>query len=130
MKVIFYDRKNKREVSNDQLLMSRLGQTVLSTDSDDLIDSDRRMNPKTYECMTMGEYLTYVREDWITKVEIARDGEWHTWPTEKVAKYIHAADVFTDTLVYKSEDCSSYKNWDLVTSVNDLVFLRFEDEEN
>lgn len=33
-------------------------------------------------------------------------------------------------LGYKSENCPDYRNWDIAVMYTDLVFLRFEGEEN
>jgi hypothetical protein len=36
-------------------------------------------------------------------------------------------DLVIGDLGYRSPDCPNFKNWDMDTSINDLVFLRFEE---
>lgn len=78
MKVIFYDRTNKREVSNIELFRTNLVIEFLTQNSQ---ESDI---PPTHHAVQIAE------------------------------------------LSYRSEECPSYVNGDLYTSLNDLVFLRLE----
>jgi hypothetical protein len=89
MKAIFYDRKNKREVSSEELMSANLKEEYAVVDGNGLPEH-------THLNATIG-LDSYLRQRVI--------GE----------------------LGYKSKECESYKNWDLWTMLNDLVFLRLED---
>ena len=86
MKAIFYDRKNKREVSSDQLNNINLVETYLTVDADEI-----------------------------------NSGE---WDQKKHKGYLHERKI--SDLGYKSENCGNHQNWDLHTSLVNLIFLRLE----
>lgn len=80
MKVIFYDRKNNREVSNKELKKTNCVVELVRC------DDEAKMYPEYPYTMQIGSYG------------------------------------------YKSKNCPKYQNWDLYCMLNDLVFLRLEDE--
>lgn len=123
MKCIFYDRKNKREVSNEELSWTRLIQEIAVGDSqDDTVPTGRRICPKTSDTMTAEQFLKYYeRRDQPLDLDV-----WMSWQEEKTPRVLHLREELIADLCYKSEECPSYCNWDLHTTINDLVFLRFE----
>ena len=59
--------------------------------------------------------------------------EFDTPESEYDTPLMWSHDLVIGDLGYRSEDCPKFKNWDMDTSINDLVFLRFEElptEEN
>ena len=84
MKAIFYDRKNKCNVSNDKLMK-----------------------------------ITY-------QVDLTANSGIHDDPRCEGPFFCYTMDI--GTLGYKSPECPDYKNWDLSTSEEHLVFLYFEED--
>ena len=125
MKAIFYDRKNKREVSSDELHSTKLIREIAVGDSqDESIPTGRRLRPETNEPYTTEEFETAVDRGHV--VSLAVDLEWEMWPEEKTPRVLYLREDLISDLCYKSENCPSYCNWDLDTTINDLVFLRLE----
>jgi len=125
LKVIFYDRKNNREVSNEQLMFINLVEYVAVGDKDDeFVPTGRRISPVTSESLSLDSF---------NEVQQALDpnfiGEdWNMWKEEKTPKVLHLKEKLVSNLGYKSENCPNYQNWDLYTTIDSLVFLRFEDK--
>jgi len=116
MKAIFYDRKNKRDVSSDELHSTKVVREIAVGDSQDgYIPTGRRLRPETNEPYTKEEFNTAVGQ-----------GDWELWPEEKTPRVLYLREDLISDLCYKSENCPSYCNWDLDTTINDLVFLRLE----
>ena len=125
MKAIFYDRKNKRDVSSDELHSTKLIREIAVGDSqDESIPTGRRLRPETNEPYTKEEFETAVDRGHV--VSLAVDLEWEMWPEEKTPRVLYLREDLISDLCYKSENCPSYCNWDLDTTINVLVFLRLE----
>lgn len=87
MKAIFYDRLNKREVSSDQLMPTKLIEEQVVADTEGEAPCK----------LKLGHHEVYVK-----KVVVAE-------------------------LCYKTDDCPKYMNFDMDTTLSELVFLRLEE---
>lgn len=125
MKAIFYDRKNKREVASDKIMRTRFVRYLATGDDEETVPSGRRMDPDSYECLTEEEFNKFVDRGFIPTEN--KDDWKNKWKPEYVAAYLHLSEELIADLCYKSEKCPEYNNWDLHTTLNDLVFLRLED---
>ena len=94
MIVLFYDRKNKRQVRSDQLMSINLCESYAAV-------SDEGFGPGTPVKTLTDKY-----------------GD----------ECLVIATRILATIGYKSENCPKYCNWDLWTTINDLIFLNFEEE--
>lgn len=121
MDVVFYDRKNKREVSNEQLCHINIVRCFAAIDEDDtFVPTGRRLTPMG-EPVTREEYTEGVAKGWYETIPA-----WNQLKVEKTPMVIHSVDEVVSDIGYKSENCPEYQNWDLHCLANDLVFLRFE----
>lgn len=123
--VVFYDRRNRREVRADRLMATRVVRHVLVCDDDDQIPTGRRYDPLTREPLTRAQVqqaVTRGDSDW-PEMRLA---EWDSWKHETTPVSPQAAEQVIGEFAYKSENCPSYKNWDLYLMESDLVFLRCE----
>jgi hypothetical protein len=131
MIAVFYDRKNKREVNSKQLMSINLVQSLATGDSDDkMIATGRRYaydshgnfeTPRTHK-----EFDQLASDD-----EFFRNAgcpAWESLKEEKTPIVLYLKDQVIGEIGYKSEKCGEHQNWDLYTTLNDLVFLRLEDE--
>jgi hypothetical protein len=117
MIAIFYDRKNKRNVTSDELMKINLKQDIAVIDTDDdMVATGRRINPESFE----PEYRPN-EKDPDYKI-------WVTWEEEKTPLKIYHREESIAELGYKSEKCQKHCNWDLYTNLNDLVFLYLEEK--
>jgi hypothetical protein len=125
MKAIFYDRKNKREVSSSELMEINLVQTFVTVDSDDLmVPTGRRI------CPSGGERMDFIQfKDALESGCFDRFPDWYSWEEEKNPIALHQTDKCIGSLGYKSNICGKYQNWDLWCNIEDLVLLRFEEEK-
>lgn len=73
MIVLFYDRKNKRQVRSDELISIKLHRTIVVCDDDELEWTGRRQNPETFE---------YLGPEYRTQFQ-----NWLNWEKEMVVKY-------------------------------------------
>lgn len=126
--VVFYDRKNKREVKSSQLMFTNCVRTLVQCDDQELQFSDRRLlydkRHKFSEPITEEQFNTMV-EHGIIDIQIS--GPWSHLKQEKVVKYGYPVSEQIGNIAYKSENCPSYCNWDLYCMDTDLVFLRLEE---
>lgn len=130
MNAIFYDRKNKREVSSSQLMEIKLTQTFITVDSDDTkIPTGRRVSPETGERMTYIQFKDAFERGHFNQSALEdHNPNWYSWEEEMNSLAMHHADRAIGTLGYKSENCHSHRNWDLWCNIEDLVLLRFEEK--
>ena len=136
MKAIFYDRKNKREVTSEELKPTKLVHYLAVGDSDDdFIPTGRRLNPYSGEPMDENSFNQAKKEGWLTNAEeVFKDKEdpiegyydFSTWKEELTPRHLILQETLLATLFYKSENCPKYLNGDLYTNENDLVFIRLE----
>lgn len=131
MKVIFYDRKNKREVSSEDLHSTKVIREIAVGDSnDDMVETGRRLCPITNEAFTLASFLDFIKtgkfKEWQQGREVKVE-DWEHWKKEKTPCVLYLREQLISDLCYKSENCPSYCNWDLDTTLNDLVLLRLED---
>lgn len=124
MKTIFYDRKNKRNVSSDELMSTKLVQQIAVGDDQDVVPTGLRYHPITQEPLSYEDFIELGKCD-----EGWRNSAWETLRLEKVPRALQLTSQLLADLCYKSENCPSYVNGDLYCLTNDLVFLRLEDEE-
>lgn len=118
MKVIFYDRKNKREVSNEELIPTRLIQNIAIIDDDDsLVPTGRRLT---------GRGDAYTKEEYFNFITVRELPLWEDMKIEKTPIVLHTREQLIADLFYRSETCPSYVNGDLYCTITDLVFLRLE----
>ena len=99
MDVLFYDRKNKRNVKLSQLVRTRL--------IADLIQGDPQE-----EDMLKGDLSDLMEREIIDGREFPGILSWHPQVLGEVA--------------YKTEDCPDYMNFDKYCLISDLVFLDLE----
>jgi hypothetical protein len=128
MKVVFYDRENKREVSSEQLMRTRVVRDIAVGDSNDMIPTGRKLRPDTYEPLTYEVFLKE-KEDEGFNLENSHqflDKEWEQWKSEYTPRVLYLREDLLSDLAYKSENCPEYCNWDLHTNTSSLVFLRLE----
>ncbi len=125
MKVIFYDRKNKREVSNEDLVYSPLVKEICVADSEEMILSGRRFHPRTREPFTKEQFDESVTSGYFKNQNL--NTEWDKWKQERVATYIHVVEEQIATLSYKSENCPKFCNHNLDCNLEDLIFLRLDE---
>lgn len=124
MIVIFYDRANNREVSSKELMSINLVETIAVGDTDEpWVPTGRRyVQSPCGEAVTEECYKHMDRED-------LEDVKWEDLKEEKTPMVLFLKEKKLATLGYKSKDCPKHQNWDRHTNLNDLVFLRLEDEE-
>ena len=122
MKVVFWDRKNDRQVTNEELKPIKFVEYVVCCDPDEEGEATgRRICPisgfwvESYE-----EFLELCEQ----KMDMEMD--WSKWIVDKRPKYLYPKEKLIACLGYKSEKCGEALNWDLTTTVNELVFLRLE----
>ena len=122
MKAIFYDRKNKREVSNDQLMPINLVEEYAGVDSDGpfvstglrLVHGEILSEENFHEAKAKG----FFKEEALI---------WEKLPEVKNPKVFYPQSRQVSSLGYKSEKCSQHLNYDLHTNLENLVFLRLEE---
>ena len=128
MKAIFYDRRNKREVTSEELFATKLVQYVATGDNDDeYIPTGRRKEKKWGESFTE-EQFERAKKDGHFKQCGQDDSEitWESLSLEMTPRVLYLTEQPVADLHYKSENCPSYINGDLYTTLNDLVFIRLE----
>ena len=124
LKAVFYDRKNKREVTSEELHPTRYVQSIAVGDRDDAMQpTGRKINPLTLEPFTREQF------DQALLTEYFKDSgdpnpEWPSWSAEKTPTVLYLLEELIADLCYKSEKCPQHQNWDLHTTLSDLVFLR------
>lgn len=103
MDVVFYDRKNRREVRLSQLVRINLQSEYLSGDSQD--------HPRSFDDLKPDDVID------------PKTGE----AVGHCPGRLWFSPVIAGDVGYKSEKCPSYQNWDLYCLESDLVFLRLEE---
>ena len=125
MKAIFYDRKNNREVTSEQLMPTNFIEHVAVGDPDDLVPTGRRVCKETYQPFTREQF-----DDAKAKGQFRyfdnENPNWEDLAQEMAPAVVYLREKKLGTLCYKSKDCPTHQNYDLHLMLSDLVFLRLE----
>lgn len=128
---IFYDKKNKREVSSSALCFINLVEDYAVIDSDDsFIETGRRIIPDTFEPITLDQYLSAKKDGYFVDLFPESIPEWDSLKKEMTPIVLYPKERLIANIGYKSENCPSHANWDFYCQDTDLVFLRFEELKN
>ena len=142
MIAVFYDRKNNRNVTNVELVRTKLIQEIAVVDSDDdFAPTGRRINPYSGECLSKTDfdfslangYLAYAADFHKSELKSIPDEDYYDfskWKEEKTPIVVYPTEQLLADLAYKSDKCPSYCNHDVHTTITDLVFLYLEDEKD
>jgi len=127
-KAIFYDRRNKREVSSDELVLTKLVQSIAVGDSDDeYVPTGRRLNKEwTGEPFTKEQFDEAKAAGHFDNNRYEANITWESMEIETTPRVLYLVNELMADLCYKSEKCPDYINGDIYTMTNDLVFLRLE----
>lgn len=118
MLVIFYDRRNRREVRSDQLMSIGLYEHILVGDPSESKATGRRIDPSTGQALTAEQHLDL------------NDGRcFWDWDPEMAPGPAILRERLLANIGYKSATCPSYQNWDLYCQEQDLVFVRLHEPE-
>jgi hypothetical protein len=130
MIAVFYDRKNRRNVTSDQLHSTKFVQMqAVGDDDDEFVPTGRRM--AGWESFTREEFDRALADGHFKQPTIADDyppegPTWEKLPEEKTPIVLYLKEHLIADLCYKSENCPSHHNWDLCCMISDLVFIRLE----
>jgi hypothetical protein len=129
MKAIFYDRKNKREVSSEELMSINFTQTFATVDSDDAtVPTGRRICPESGERMNFTQFADAFASGHFDQLAfVNHTPDWYSWEEEKNPLALFQSEQQISSLGYKDDVCPDYLNWNLHCNLQDLIFLRLED---
>lgn len=125
MIAIFYDRKNKREVTSEQLMPTKYVEYVATGDNDDLIPTGNRVHRESLEFFSKDEFESAKSSGHFNQFD-NKDPKWEEQLEEKTPRIIYLREKLIADLCYKSENCPSHRNWDLYTTIENLLLLRLE----
>lgn len=130
MIAIFYDRKNKREVTSEQLQGTNYVETyAVGDDDDEYIPTGRKTCPGTFESFTREQFDRALAEGHFNQriFDMAEPDDGITWEKmkdEMTPRVLYLRERQIADLHYKSENCPSHLNGDLHCMTSDLIFLR------
>ncbi len=126
MKAVFYDRKNKREVSSEELKATRLVKSIaIGDDDDEKVPTGRRLS-KHGTPFTKEQFDDSKEKGHFKQCGYDLEPTWESFKIERTPFVLHLVDEVIADLFYRSPECPKHINGDLYTTVNDLVFLRLE----
>ena len=125
---VFYDRKNKREITTNELMLTRLVQSVaVGDDDDDYVPTGRRKHGPWGGSFTEEGFYEAKKRGYFKQCgEDDTNVTWESLKHEMTPTVLYLKEQQIADLCYKSDKCPDYINGDVYTTTNDLVFLRFE----
>ncbi len=126
MIALFYDKKNKRQVTSDQLMKINYVENYATIDTDgEYVNTGRKILPNSFEAITLDQYNRIKKDKYYEESFQCELPKWDDLENEKTPIVVYAHERVVSNIGYKSEKCPKHANWDLHCLESDLIFLNF-----